>query len=73
MKHYTFKLEGMKPISTNDAVEYSKFGVNKSSKYRIFEAEFEIKLAEDPELTKVENFTPNHFDHFLSNSSTFLD
>ena len=32
----------------------------------------EIKLAEEPELTKTEYFTPNHFDHKLSNSKTLF-
>ena len=32
-----------------------------------------MKFAEDPELTNVEYLTPNHFDHFFSNSSTFFD
>jgi Holliday junction resolvase RusA-like endonuclease len=34
----------MRPLSTNIANEYSKYGVSKSDKYRIFEAEFEIKM-----------------------------
>ena len=34
----------MKPLSTNAANSYSKYGVSKSDKYRIFEAEFEIKM-----------------------------
>ena len=37
-----------------------------------FNIDIEIKFAEDPELTNVEYFTPNHLDHFFSNSSTFL-
>lgn len=35
----------MRGVSTNAANFYSKYGVSKSEKYRIFEAEFEIKMA----------------------------
>ena len=38
-----------------------------------FSNKIDIKLAEEPELTKVEYLTPNHLDHFFSNSSTFFD
>ena len=30
-----------------------------------FNIDIEIKFAEDPELTNVEYFTPNHLDHFF--------
>lgn len=45
MKHFRFKLKDLKSISTNAAIEHSKYGVSKSDRYRIFEAEFEIKMA----------------------------
>ena len=39
--------------------------VPESKQYRTF--------ADTPEFTKVEYLTPNHFDHFFSNSRTFFD
>jgi Holliday junction resolvase RusA-like endonuclease len=45
LKSYKFKLKDLRAISTNAATEYSKYGVAKSDNYRIFEAEFEIKMA----------------------------
>ena len=30
-----------------------------------FKIEMDIKLEDDPELTKVEYFTPSHLDHFF--------
>lgn len=45
MRSYKFKLHNLRPISTNAATAYSKYGVAKSDAYRIFEAEFEIKMA----------------------------
>lgn len=44
MRKYKFRLEDLRPISTNSAMEHSSHGVYKSDKYRIFEAEFEIKM-----------------------------
>ena len=38
-----------------------------------FSNKIDIKLAEEPELTKVEYLTPSHLDHFFSNSATFFD
>ena len=36
----------MRAVSTNKAQDHSKWGVSKSARYRIFEAEFGIKMAE---------------------------
>lgn len=44
MKQFRFKLQDLRPISVNAATEHSKYGVSKSDKYRIFEAEFDIKM-----------------------------
>ena len=44
MKIYNFILEGLRPISTNAAMDYSKYGVSKSDKYKIFEVEFELLM-----------------------------
>ena len=38
-----------------------------------FKIEIDIKLADDPEFTKVEYFTPSHLYHVCSNSYTFFD
>ena len=41
--------------------------------FKYFSAEIEMKLADEPEFTYVEYLTPNHLDHFFSNSITFFD
>jgi hypothetical protein len=33
--------------------------------FKAFKIEIVIKLAEEPEFTKVEYFTPSHLDHFF--------
>ena len=40
--------------------------------YNSFSAAKVIKFAEEPEFTKTLYLTPNHLDHFFSNSNTFL-
>ena len=37
----------------------------------LLESIFEIKLADDPEFTKVEYFTPSHLDHFFQTQILF--
>ncbi len=45
MKHYKFILNNLRAVSTNRSVDHSKYGVSKSNRYRIFEAEFEVEMA----------------------------
>ena len=68
---------GLKLFCITDAI--SEIHVNEgniispSSPYKIFKASSVNKFAEDPELTKTLYLTPSHFDHFSSNSLTFVD
>ena len=39
---------------------------------RALRIEIVMKLAEEPEFTKVEYLTPNHFDHFFQTLELFL-
>ena len=40
--------------------------------FNIFKIDIEIRLAEEPELTKVLYLTPSHLDHFFSKSKTLV-
>ena len=68
---------GLKPLIITEFISETQVKVGTIISffflYKFLSINILIKLAEDPEFTKVLYFTPNHLDHFFSNSKTFFD